>query len=162
MESINGLPVPKYAVALVAAGGAIWILEAVVLGALHLSCFTCGSQFGTSGTGGLVGYPAQAAHDLAWADLYFAMSFGVVGLLVIIISLKAFRRGEKWAWYAILVFVVAGVLNTALDYLELGILASYLVFGVPALLGLVLSFKNVFLSKSGNTTQQSATDKRVG
>ena len=44
-------------------------------------------------------------------------SVGTVGLLAIAIGLTGFRRGERWAWVAIAVFALAGILTAVIDQL---------------------------------------------
>lgn len=46
------------------------------------------------------GCPPQAVRNLAWADVYANLYIVAIGFLAIAISLKAFRRGERWAWYS--------------------------------------------------------------
>ncbi len=154
--------VPKYAVALVAIGGVLLVVLGAGIAIRHLSCSplpcTQGAELGTSGAGGLVGYPPQAARDLAWADIYWALFVVAFGVIVILISLKPFRRGEKWAWYAMLVFVATGILQTAIIYLAysydlagppLEVVARiYILSGLPQLLGVLLSVRSFFGKKS--------------
>lgn len=96
------------------------------------------------GTSGTAGFPAQAVRDLAWSDIYACLYIAAIGLLAIAIGLTAFRRGEKWAWYSIVAFVLTGALTGLLDYLNWGGWYTSLVFGLPALLGLLVSARTFF------------------
>ncbi|HUI01240.1 MAG TPA: hypothetical protein VLX56_06390 [Nitrososphaerales archaeon] len=93
------------------------------------------------------GYPPQAVRYLAWDDLYSDLYIGAIGLLAIAIGLKAFRRAEKWAWYSVLAFALAGFLTGLLDYLSWGGWYTSLFFGLPPLVGLLLSAKSFFQRK---------------
>ena len=150
--------VPWYAVALVVVGGAIWVLLAALYVVPHLSCFSCGSLFGTSGSGGgIAGYPPQAARDLAWADVFVSLFIATGGILAIAIGLVPFRRGQKWAWYAILVFAVAGILNALLDYFEWGGWLTIFPFALFPTLGLLLSLRTVFMREPQSSVPTSET-----
>jgi hypothetical protein len=145
--------VPTSAVILVVAGGAVWVVGGVLYGGLLASCFpSCGSQVLATGSSGTAGYPPQAVRDLAWADLYANLYVVAIGLLAIAIGLRAFRRGEKWAWYSILAFALTGTLTSVLDYLSWGGWFTFFFFGLPALLGLVLSAKSFLRRESGTTS----------
>jgi hypothetical protein len=91
-----------------------------------------------------------ALRSLAWDDLYATTYVATLGLLAIILGLTAFRRGEKWAWYAIAVVVVAGVLTGLLDYLSWGGWYTFLFLGLPPLLGLVLAAKMLMTGQPGS------------
>jgi hypothetical protein len=144
-KGISAGRVSRYAVALVALGGALWVVAAILTDVPHVvRCFSCEALFGTSGMRGVVGYPPQAARDLAWADIFASLFIATGGLLTIAIALKAFRSGETWAWYAILVFAAAGVLNSVLDYLEWGGWFTIFVYGLLPTLGLLLSIRAFF------------------
>jgi hypothetical protein len=134
---------PTYAVIFVVAGGVIWVIGAVLYGAQVLSCFSCGSIVTAPGVD-TTGYPLSAIHTLAWADLYSNLYVAIIGLLAIAIGLRAFRRGERWAWYAMAVFASAGVLTAFIDYASWGGWYTYLFLGLPQLLGLALSAKSFF------------------
>ncbi len=75
-------------------------------------------------------------------------------------GLKAFRRGEKWAWYAVATVPIFFVLNSYFDYVGAGpgyvysgnvlpayAFISYLTFAVPTLLGLLVSIRSFFPAK---------------
>ena len=138
---------PGYCVWLVVAGGAIWVAAAVLYSLLIVSCFTCSSVVLAPGISAS-GYPLAALRDLAWGDLYADVYVGTVGLLAAAIGLTAFRHRQRWAWYAIAVFVLAGVLTGLLDYLSWGGWYTFLLFGLPAMLGLVLSAPTFFAGPS--------------
>jgi hypothetical protein len=80
----------------------------------------------------------------------------MVALLQIAIGSKAFRRGEKWAWYAVAIFPILMVLNSYFDYVGAGpgfvytagvfpiyVFGSY-IFAAPSLLGLLISIRSFF------------------
>jgi hypothetical protein len=130
--------VSKVAVALVVAGGVIWVVSGVLYGVQILSCFTCASVVVAPGVS-TTGYPLAAIRTLAWDALYATVYIATIGLLTILIGLTAFRRGEKWAWYAIAVMVVGAALTALLDELSWGGWYTVLFLGLPALVGLILS-----------------------
>lgn len=87
--------------------------------------------------------------DLTVASLRFAGSLGVVaGVLVMAIAATAFRRYERWAWYAMLTlpFYVCVDLATLLGYRALSLtgLIGELALLSTALLGLVLPYRRFF------------------
>ncbi len=91
----------------------------------------------------------------AWADVFSSLFLATIGLLVITLALKAFRRGERWAWYAMLVFVAAGILNSVFDYLEWGGWFTFFFYGLWPLLGVLLSTKSFFGKKSSDDSPPS-------
>ena len=142
-ESPVAVRVPTYAVALVVLGGAIWIAAAVAYGAQVVSCMTCGSVVVAPGIDASA-YSAGAVHSLAWADLYANLYVATIGLLAVTIGLTGFRRGARWAWYAIAIFVAAGVLTALLDELAWGGWFTFLFLGLIPSLGLALSAPSFF------------------
>jgi hypothetical protein len=130
--------VSRVAVAFVVASGAIWVVSGVLYGAQIVFCFSCASVVVAPGVS-TADYPLAAIRSLAWDDLYATVYVATIGLLAILIGLTAFRRGEKWAWYAIAIFVLAGVLTSLLDSLSWGGWYTVLFLCLPALVGLVLS-----------------------
>lgn len=130
--------VPTYAVALVVAGGVIWVVAAVAYGAQVASCMSCGSVVVAPGID-TSGYSPAAIHSLAWDDLYANLYVATIGLLALAIGLTAFRRGERWAWFAIATFVGAGVLTAVIDELAWGGWFTFVFLGLVPLLGLLLS-----------------------
>lgn len=88
------------------------------------------------------GYPPDAIRTLAWDALYANLYVATVGILAI--GLTAFRRGERWAWYAIAVFAAAGLLTALLDVLAWGGWYTFLFLGLVPLLGLALSAPSFF------------------
>jgi hypothetical protein len=137
--------VSKYSVALVVGGGVIWVVGAVFYSALILSCFpSCGPRTVLAPGVEAAGYPPSALLNLAWDDLYANLYVATIGLLAITIGLTAFRRAEKWAWYAIVVFTLAGVLTALLDYESWGGWYTFLFLGLPPLSGLILSARSFF------------------
>ena len=135
--------VPRYAVALVLLGGALWVFSGVVYGAQVASCSSCASVVLPPGVDSS-SYSAAAMHNLAWDDLYADMYIATVGLLVIAIGTSAFRRGHRWAWYSMVVFVLAAALTSLLDQLSWGGWHTFLFLGMVPLLGVILSAKSFF------------------
>jgi len=139
----NPRAVSKYAVALVVLGGVAWTVAGITFGATAAACYpSCGS--GVAVTGSSVGYPPQALLNLTWDQLYINFYAAAIGLIAILVGVKAFRRGEKWAWYAILVFVIVGIGTSIFDYLSWGGWYTGFFSFLPALLGLLLSAKGFF------------------
>ena len=139
--------IPRLAVALVVLGGVIWIIAALFYSAEVLSCPTCGDVVVAPGVD-TTGYSVAAIRALAWDDLYANLYVGTVGLLAIAIGLTAFRRGERWAWLAIAVFALAGILTAVIDELAWGGWYTFLFLGLLPLAGLVLSGPSFFRSSS--------------
>ena len=138
--------VPRYAVALVVLGGAIWVATSALYSAEVVSCFSCGPVVVAPGID-TTGYPPSAIRTLAWDALYANLYVATVGILAIAIGLTAFRRGERWAWYAIGVFVLAGIL----DELAWGGWYTFLFLGLLPLVGLALSARSYFQGRSEAT-----------
>lgn len=135
--------VPRLAVTLVVVGGAVWVVAAALYSAEIVSCFTCASAVVAPGVDA-GGFPLPAVRTLAWADLYANLYVATVGLLAIAIGAWPFRRGERWAWYAVAVFVVAGATTGLLDYLSWGGWFTFVILGLPPLIGLALSTRSFF------------------
>jgi hypothetical protein len=76
-----------------------------------------------------------------------------IGLLAIAIGLTTFRRGERWAWFAIAVFVAAAVLTELRDRPAWGGWFTLLFLGLVPLLGLLLSAKSFFGRRSSSTVR---------
>jgi hypothetical protein len=148
--------VPKYAWGLVVAGGILWLVQfSLILVQPNLISFT-GNPSNTSI------YPPEAYSDLVQAG-NVAGVFGImVGLFLVSIGLKPFKRGEKWAWYAVATVPIFMVFNSYSDYLGAGpsyvytggvfptyVILGYVLFAVPTLLGLVVSIRSFFPSKPG-------------
>jgi hypothetical protein len=142
-QMLNPVRVSKYAVGLVVAGGVIWVAAGILYGGMIASCFpSCGSAVLASGS--TAGYPPDAVRNLAWDVTYANLYVAAIGLLGIFIGLKAFRRGERWAWYSILVLALTGIMTSLFDYLSWGGWYTFFFFGLLPLLGLVLSAKSFF------------------
>ncbi len=105
-------------------------------------------------------YPPQAYSDLVVSGRIVGVFVIMVGLFQISMGLKAFRRGEKWAWYAVATVPIFFVLNSYFDYVGAGpgyvytsnvlpayAFISYLTFAVPTLLGLLVSIRSFFPAK---------------
>jgi hypothetical protein len=135
--------VPLLPVALVVGGGAIWVLAAALYSVEVVSCFTCASAVVAPGID-TTGYPSSAIRTLAWDALYANLYVATAGLLAIAMGARPLRRRERWAWYAIAVFVLAGAVTGLLDYLSWGGWFTFLLLGLPPLLGLALSARSFF------------------
>ena len=135
--------VPTYAVVLVVLGGAIWVLAALAYGVQVASCMSCASVVVAPGID-TSGYPDAAIRTLAWDDLYANLYVGTVGLLAMAIGLTAYRRAERWGWFAIAVFVSAAILTALLDELAWGGWYTFLFLGLVPLLGLLGSTPSFF------------------
>jgi len=131
-------PIPRLAVALVVLGGIIWVLSAIAYSVVVVTCFSCGSAVVAAGID-TSDYSTGAIHTLAWDALYANLYVATVGLLAVSIGLTAFRRGERWAWFAMVVFVLAGLLTAVLDELAWGGWYTFLFLGLLPLLGVVLA-----------------------
>ena len=137
--------VPRYAVALVLLGGVIWVFSGVVYGVQVASCSSCASVVLPPGVDSS-SYSAAALRNLAWDDLYADVYIATIGLLVVAIGLSAFRHGHRWAWYSMMVFVLAGALTSVLDQLSWGGWYIFFFLGLVPLLGIILSAKSFFAS----------------
>lgn len=134
--------VPTVAAALVAAGGAVWVLSAVAYSVVVVTCFTCGSAVVAAGVD-TADYSAGAIRTLAWDALYADTYVAAIGLLAVLVGLTAFRRGERWAWLAMAVFAAAGVLTAVLDELAWGGWYTFLFLGLLPCLGVGLAARRV-------------------
>jgi len=93
----------------------------------------------------------------AFFNLYiFYFSFGglsdlAFAFFIIVISLTAYRKGEKWAWYA-LWFIPAYFIGSAAITMSiessLSLLLPIMMFVILCLLGLLLSYRKFFPSKA--------------
>jgi len=93
----------------------------------------------------------------AFFNLYiFYFSFGglsdlAFAFFIIVISLTAYRKGEKWAWYA-LWFIPAYFIGSAAITMSiessLSLLLPIMMFVILSLLGLLLSYRKFFPSKA--------------
>jgi hypothetical protein len=129
---------PAYAVALVVLGGAIWVLAAALYTVEVASCPNCADVVVAPGIDA-TGYSMAAIRTLAWDTLYTNLYVAAIGLVAVAIGLTGFRRGERWAWYAIAVFVLAGFLTALIDQLAWGGWFTFVFLGLPPLAGLVLA-----------------------
>jgi len=130
--------------ALLVAGGLAWLIAGLFFGvSVAISYFSTGS-LAKAGIA-IPGYPAAAVRQLAWDQFYINLYSAVIGLFAIMIGLTAFRQGEKWAWYAILVLVLNGLITSVFDYLSWGGWFTIFATSVPMLLALLFSAKS-FLS----------------
>ncbi len=139
----NLFKISKYAVALLVAGGLAWFIAGLFFGgSVAISYFSTGSL----AKAGIAtpGYPANAVRQMAWDQFYINLYSAVIGLFAIMIGLTAFRRAEKWAWYATLVLVINGVITSVFDYLSWGGWYTIFITSLPALLALLFSAKSFF------------------
>jgi len=133
--------VPKYAVALVLVSGIAWVVAGVVFGGMIAAAYSSHGSLALAGVG--AGYPTSAATQLVWDQFYINLYTAVIGLFAVIIGVTGFRNGERWAWYAMLVFILNGLITGVFDYLSWGGWYTSLVLA-PAMVGLVLSKSNVW------------------
>ena len=139
--------VPGYAVGLVVGAGALWVL--LPLFGIVFQDFSGTAVLGTSGATGVQGYPPRAVSDLLWAG-YLAGILGVaLGLMTILIGLSAFKKGERWAWYAVLIIPAIGAVAAFNDERQFGGWWTFLWTGVPSLLGLLLATPAIFWRRRG-------------
>jgi hypothetical protein len=130
-----------YSVALLVASGLIWVIAGVAFGSLIAVSYLSNGSLTLAGVH--AGYPVDAKRQLVWDQFYINLYTAVIGLFVIIIGLTAFKRGDKWAWYAMLVFVLNGLITSIFDYLSWG--GWYTIFStLPAILALLLSVRDFF------------------
>ena len=127
---------------------------AILYAAQVASCMSCGSVVAAPGVD-TAGYSSAAIRTLAWDALYANVYVGTIGLLAIAIGLTGFRRGERWAWYAIGVFVLAGLLTAFIDELAWGGWFTFLFLGLLPLLGWALSTPSFFRGRAGTPPGRS-------
>jgi hypothetical protein len=140
--------VSKYAVALVVLGGAAWAVAGIAFGVTAAACYPlCGT--GVAVQGSTAGYSAQALTSLTWNQFYINFYAAAIGLFAVLIGIKAFRRGERWGWYSVLLFVIVGVVTSVFDYLSWGGWYTGIFSTVPAVLGLLLSARSFFPGREG-------------
>ncbi len=92
--------------------------------------------------------PAVASY-IAYAVRYLGTTDLTAGFFVMAISLKSYRRGEKWSWYALWAFPVLIGLHTGLDF-SAGLVMvgeNGIVVLVVFLLGLLLPVRKFFPRK---------------
>jgi hypothetical protein len=130
--------VPRLAVGLVVAGGAVWVFSALAYSVVVATCFSCASAVVAAGAD-TSDYSAGAVRTLAWDALDSNLYVAVVGVLAILVGLTAFRRGERWAWAAMAVFALAGVGTAVLDELAWGGWYTFLFLGLLPLLGVLVA-----------------------
>ena len=141
---MNLAEVSKYAAALLVANGILWAVAGAVFGGTVAVAFPSYDSLLKAGIGAVAGYPADAVRQLAWDQFYINLYSVVIGLFAIMIGLTAFKRGEKWAWYATLIFVLNGLITSAFDYLSWGGWYTVFLSSLPALLALLLSIRSFF------------------
>ena len=133
----------RLALAFVVGGGVVWVGGTVVLASMLASCFpSCGADLVSLGGGS--GYSPQALRTLNWLNVYLYLYTAALGMVALIIGVTGFRRGETWAWLALLVIALSGVGTGILDELTWGGWYTGALLGIPLLLGLALSAKPLF------------------
>ena len=114
----------KYAWVLVVLGGVIWLVFGSLL--VLYGLLSAGSVF--------IG-------PFILAGAVFQISLGM----------KAFRRGEKWAWFALLSISLVAFLDAYLDTLQgqsaAAAVGSFFTFDGLTLIGLLLSIRKFFPKK---------------
>jgi hypothetical protein len=128
----------RLAVTLVVAGGGIWVFSAVAYSLFVATCFTCASAVVAAGVD-TADYSAGAIRTLAWDALYANLYVLVIGVLAILVGLTAFRRGERWAWAAMAVFALGGLLTAVLDEFAWGGWYTFLFLGLLPAAGVLLA-----------------------
>ena len=141
---MNLAKVLKYASVLLVANGILWAIAGAVFGGMVAVAFSSYNSLLKAGIGASAGYPAAAVRQLAWDQFYIDLYSVVIGLFAITIGLTAFKRGEKWAWYATLLFVLNGLITSIFDYLSWGGWYTVFLTSLPALLALLLSTRSFF------------------
>ena len=140
--------VSKYAVALVVLGGTAWAVAGAAFGAIAAACYPlCGT--GVAVPGNAAGYSAQALTSLTWNQFYINFYAAAIGLFAVLVGVKAFRRGERWAWYFVLLFAFVGVVTSLFDYLSWGGWYTGAFSTLPAVLALLLSARSFFPRREG-------------
>jgi hypothetical protein len=99
-------------------------------------------------------YPPAALNDLSYISRELGIGIMIIAVFSIAITLKSFRRGEKWAWFTILAAVLLfAVLDLPITYAqnEYGggnaitqLLVFYLVNQGLSVVGLLLSIRTFF------------------
>ncbi|MDE1854624.1 MAG: hypothetical protein KGI38_12895, partial [Thaumarchaeota archaeon] len=132
--------VPKLAWGLVVAEGLIMIGYGLV--------FSTGIDI-VFHNGPASAYSAQATNDLVRATQLIGVLLILGGILVFALGWKAFRGGDKWAWYTIAALPIISVIIADVDYLGNGALvptvwASFFSLGFFPLLSLLISIRSFF------------------
>ena len=117
---MNLARVLKCAAALLVANGILWAIAGAAFGGTVAVAFPSYNSLLKAGIGAAAGDPAAAVRQLAWDQFYIDLYSVVIGLFAIMMGLTAFKRGEKWAWYATLLFVLNGLITSTFDYLSWG------------------------------------------
>jgi hypothetical protein len=94
-------------------------------------------------------YSDQALSDLTNATRLIGVLILMGGILILAIGFKAFKGGEKWAWYTIASLPIIGVLLSYVDYLGNGgftstVWASWFSFGLFPLVAVLISIRSFF------------------
>jgi hypothetical protein len=77
---------------------------------------------------------------------YYAEAIFLGGFLTLAISLTAYRRGERWSWYAFWLLPITVVLQIIDEY-SVAISPTYYVFLIVVLAGLILPYRKFFPKK---------------
>ena len=140
----------RASVALVVAGGGIWIAAAIAYSVAVVTCFTCASVVVATGVD-TSDYSAGAVRTLAWDAMYANLYILVVGFLAVLVVLTAFRRGERWAWFAMAAIALGGVLTAVFDQLAWGGWYTFLFLGLLPTAGVLVAAPRMLRRQPGGS-----------
>jgi len=105
--------------------------------------------------------PGQKFGPLAFV---FGPLLFAAGIIQLVVGPTAFRKGSKWAWYIMLVVVIAGVSNVVYDWPYLGAFAVALFpfYGGFALAALLLTYKGSSRRKSSQPPESDCSHALEG
>lgn len=136
---------------------ASWLTLAVVevLAGL-LAVFSLASRYPNNGLLELLGYPGPIATLPPGPDAAVAAIMRMLGVwwlalvvLALVVTLTAYRNGQRWAWWTLWLLPGAYLVNFVGDLVQLGGLeystlgVVYLYFAVPAVIALLLGVRVV-------------------
>jgi hypothetical protein len=138
----------KYAWVILLALGLLWLVVGIV------AVFSPEGIFETD---------AQSVTNMPWSELkasnpvaadFVIFVYGQMGLLkiswsffVLVITLTAYRKGEKWAWYtmwSVPVFLMGDALFSAIYIGDVSQMLSFIPIITLTLLGLLLPYRKFF------------------
>jgi hypothetical protein len=138
----------KYAWVILLALGLLWLVVGIV------AVFSPEGIFETD---------AKSVTNMPWSELkasspmaadFVTFVYGQMGLLkiswsffVLVITLTAYRKGEKWAWYtmwSVPVLLVSDALFSAIYIGDVSQMLSFVPITTIALLGLLLPYRKFF------------------
>jgi hypothetical protein len=142
----------KYAWVILLALGLLWLVVGIVA---------------VSQPEGIFEADAQAVTGMPWSELkatsplaahFIIFIYGQMGLLklswsffILIITLRGFRRGERWAWYTMWsapVLLVSDALYSSLFTGDVSQTVQFIPITTITLLGLLLPYRKFFPSKA--------------